>query len=319
MSPSTPSASGRAAAAAREIPPGAAHLEADGRRKYPQSRLVASSADRAWSTLFAELRRHPAGRITSAVQQNVEIVIAVDGGGSVTRVGAGRQQQTRSAPGTIWLAPIGVGNEEIVVTSPVLETLHLYLPARQFNLLADQYNLPRSPVHCIPYLGGLDDEVIRQIGLSVLSEMTRESTTGRMFAETASLMLAAWLSHKYADTTCAAPAAGTPYRLDDTRLRRVLDHIDRRLEDEITVAVLADVARLSQFHFTRMFTAAVGMPPFRYVSRRRLDHAKAMLAVGRLPLSEIAHRLRFSSQASFNRAFRRAAGMTPGEYRRLVR
>jgi AraC family transcriptional regulator len=43
-----------------------------------------------------------------------------------------------------------------------------------------------------------------------------------------------------------------------------------------------------------------------------------MLAVGKLPLWEIADRSRFASQASFHRAFRRATGMTPGEYRRLV-
>jgi AraC family transcriptional regulator len=294
-------------------------LQADGRRKYPKSKLLASSTDRAWSTLFAELRSHPAGQITSAVQRNVEIVIAVHGGGAVTRVGAGWEQQTESAPGTIWLAPIGVGNEEIVITSPALQTLHLYLPARQFNLLADRYNFPRSPVHCIPYLGGLEDELIHQVGLAVLSELTQESTTGRMLAETASLMLAAWLLHNYADTTWVAPGAGAPYRLDNARLRRVLDHIDQHLEEELTVAALAELAHLSLFHFTRMFTAAVGVPPHRYVSRRRLEHAKAMLAVGKLPLSEIAHRSRFSSQASFSRAFRRATGLTPGEYRRLVR
>jgi AraC family transcriptional regulator len=45
----------------------------------------------------------------------------------------------------------------------------------------------------------------------------------------------------------------------------------------------------------------------------------AMLAIGKLPLCEIALRSQFSSQASFSRAFRRATGMPPGEYRRLVR
>jgi AraC family transcriptional regulator len=296
-------------------------LRADGRRKYPQSRLLASSADRGWSTIFAELRSHPAGRITSAVQQNVEIVIAMDGrdDGSVVRTGAGRQQNSPSVPGTIWLAPIGVGNEEIVLSAPMPRTLHLYLPARQFNSLADEYNLPRSPVHSIQYIGGLADELIRQIGLSVLGAMSEETSTTRMFAETASLMLAARLAHNYADAGSAAYGIDTPHRLDNARLRRVLDYVDQHLEEEIAVATLAGVANLSVFHFTRMFTAAVGVPPSRYVGRRRLENAMAMLAVGKLSLSDIAHRSCFASQASFSRAFRRATGMTPGEYRRLMR
>ena len=239
--------------------------------------------------------------------------------GYVIRTGAGRRQQTGSASGTIWLVPTGIGDEEIVITAPILKTLHLYLPVRQFSLLADQYNFARSPVHSIQYVGGLSDELIRQIGLSVLSEMTQETATGRMFAETSSLMLAARLAHEYAGSSFIESRTGTLHRLDNARLRRVLDFIDQHLEEEITLAGLADLANLSAFHFTRMFTAAVGIPPYRYVSRRRLENAMAMLAIGKLPLSEIAHRSRFSSQASFNRAFRRASGMTPGEYRRLNR
>jgi hypothetical protein len=67
------------------------------------------------------------------------------------------------------------------------------------------------------------------------------------------------------------------------------------------------------------FAAATGVPPHRYVSRRRLETARAMIATGRASLSEIALECRFSSQSSFTRAFRRATGMTPAEYRRTLR
>jgi len=293
----------------------------DGWRKYPQSTLLASSAGRGWSTISAELRSHPVGTITSSVQQNVEVVIAIGGpdDGLVIRNGAGRQQETSAASGTVWLAPIGIGGEEVIVTAPIPKALHLYVPVRQFELLADQYNLARSPVHSIQYVGGLRDELICGIGVSVLSEMTEQTSTGRMFVETSSLLLAARLAHDYAGSNFIDRGAGIASRLDNARLRRVLDHIEQHLEDEITVAGLAEQAHLSEFHFTRMFTAAVGIPPHRYVSRRRLENATALLAAGRLPLSEIAYRSGFSSQASFNRAFRRVAGMTPGEYRRHVR
>jgi AraC family transcriptional regulator len=294
---------------------------ADGRRKYPRSTLLLSSAGRGWSTISAELRAHPAGRIVSAAQQDVEIVIAIRGSddGFVIRANGGHCQQARPVSGTIWLAPTGIGEEEITLTAPIPEALHLYLPARQFDLLADRYNLAGSPVHAIRYQGGLTDELIRQIGLSVLAEMRRDSATGRMFAEVSSLMLAARLAHDYAGAAMPDPGPGRPHGLDNARLRRVLDHIEQHLEDEIAVAELAALAHLSPFHFTRMFTAAVGLPPYRYVARRRLQAAMAMLALGRLPLSEIAHRSGFASQASFSRAFRRATGLTPGAYRRLVR
>ncbi|MEI9985962.1 MAG: hypothetical protein WDN69_23920 [Aliidongia sp.] len=76
--------------------------------------------------------------------------------------------------------------------------------------------------------------MIHQIGLSVLAEMTRETATSRMFAEIASLMLAARLAHDYTGGSFIGSGAGPASRLDNARLRRVLDHIDRHLEEDIT-------------------------------------------------------------------------------------
>jgi AraC family transcriptional regulator len=68
-----------------------------------------------------------------------------------------------------------------------------------------------------------------------------------------------------------------------------------------------------------MFARAVGTSPHRYVSRMRLEKAMAEIVAAKLTLAQIALNARFSSQASFTRAFRRATGVTPGEYRRCRR
>jgi AraC family transcriptional regulator len=73
------------------------------------------------------------------------------------------------------------------------------------------------------------------------------------------------------------------------------------------------------FHFARKFTLAIGISPHRYISHRRLENAMAELAAGKLQLVEIALDARFSSQASFTRAFHRAIGLTPKEYQRRRR
>src|SRR5208337_2714391 len=98
-------------------------------------------------------------------------------------------------------------------------------------------------------------------------------------------MLAARLAHNYADNSLIELDASNAHRLDNARLRRVLDYIEQHLEQGISLAELANQAHLSAFHFARMFTAGVGVPPNRYVSRRRLENAMSMLSVGKLPLS----------------------------------
>ena len=145
------------------------------------------------------------------------------------------------------------------------------------------------------------------------------TAAGRMLVETSSLMLAARLAHAHAETELIRLPILTLPRLDDRRLRRVLAYVEEHLAEDFTVTDLANVACLSIYHFTRAFAAATGAPPHRYVSRRRLETARAMIATGRTSLSQIAYDCRFSSQSSFTRAFRRATGMAPAEYRRTLR
>jgi AraC family transcriptional regulator len=109
------------------------------------------------------------------------------------------------------------------------------------------------------------------------------------------------------------PKAGA---LAERRLCRVLEYIEQRLEEDVTIDSLAAVVYLSKYHFSRAFKVSTGMSPKRYLKQRRLEKAKAMLAEEAGTLAEIAKLCRFSSAANFSRAFRSVTGFTPGRYRR---
>jgi AraC family transcriptional regulator len=290
--------------------------------KYPKSTLLKSSNDLGWSTLFADLRSHSRGEGPgTAAPPDAEVGIVVRGSdeGPVTCKVAGSWKSARPTTGSIWLRPIGVNSDEARIVSANVQVLHLYVPTSVFTGLMDDYNLPAVPGRSVRYSCGVQDELINQIGLSVLSEMTCPTAAGRMLVETSSLMLAARLAHAHFETGLIRSPIPSPHRLDHGRLRRVLTYIEEHLAEDITVADLANVACLSIFHFTRAFAATMGVPPHRYVTQRRLEAAKALIATGKPSLSEIAFNCQFSSQSSFTRAFRRATGMTPAEYRRTLR
>ncbi len=296
-------------------------LRTPGVRKYPAtSGLLASSAGLGWSTLSVELRSHGISEAPAIVPQHVEICLVVAGNedGLVRRTGVGLVQEAMPKTGAIWLSPAGLG-KAMAITAPIPQTLHLYLPIALFDRLNDDFNLPVAPAHSIRYAAGVRDEVIEQIGRSILSELDNKAAVSRMYVDTASLTLAARLLHKHCDRGVCAPTESSAHSIDHIRLRRVLDHIAANIEDEITLDDLAGIAGYSPFHFARKFTLAMGVPPHRYISRMRLEKAMAELAAGRLPLAEIALNAHFASQASFTRAFHRAAGMTPKEYRRRRR
>ena len=290
------------------------------RRFPPTSALLASSAGLGWSTISAELRAHGVIEALAVTPRNVEVILTVAGNKDslVRRTGPGFCQEAVPKTGTIWLSPVGVG-KEMVVTAPIPQTMHLHLPLALFDQLKDDFHLPDAPAHSIQHAFGINDDVIAQLGYSILSELSVETSVSRMYVEAASLALAARLLHKYCDSGACSPIELPADGLDQIRLRRVLDYIAANILDEITLENLARIAGYSAFHFARKFTLAMGISPGRYISHRRLENAMKELAAGKLPLTEIALNAHFSSQASFTRAFHRTTGMTPKEYQRRRR
>jgi AraC family transcriptional regulator len=293
---------------------------------YP-TKLLKSSNDLGWSTLLAELRSWSSCEAPGSVAPHARIVIPVRGSGQglFTCKLAGSWQSGRPTTGSIWLQPIEGKYDEIRFGSPgeleaiYIEAIHIYVPTVVFARLMDDYNLPAAAERSIRYSCGVQDEVINQIGLSVLAEIMCPTAAGRMLVETSSLLLAARLAQAHSETELIRRPISSRHRLHDGRLRRVLAYIEEHLAEDITVADLANVACLSIFHFSRAFAATMGVPPHRYVSGRRLESAKAMIATGRASLSEIALACQFSSGSNFTRAFRRAMGMTPAAYRGTLR
>ncbi|MFE1286505.1 GyrI-like domain-containing protein [Streptomyces sp. NPDC058751] len=100
------------------------------------------------------------------------------------------------------------------------------------------------------------------------------------------------------------------------RLNQALEHIERRLGQDIDVEELARVAATSEYHLRRMFSALAGMPLSEYIRRRRLTLAGAEVLTGRGTLLEIAVRYGYGSGEAFARAFRAMHGIGPGEARR---
>lgn len=104
--------------------------------------------------------------------------------------------------------------------------------------------------------------------------------------------------------------------LADRRLGPTVRAMHADIARRWTVAALAAEAGLSRSAFASRFRAVAGDTPLGYLTRWRLYRAKDLLRRGELSLTEIAARVGYETDAAFSRAFKRAEGMAPGEYRR---
>lgn len=103
--------------------------------------------------------------------------------------------------------------------------------------------------------------------------------------------------------------------LGEERIGRVLSAMHADPFRRWTVQSLADIAAMSRSIFAERFTAAVGEPPLRYLSRWRLTIAADLLRSGGLKVTEAAQRSGYASDAAFSRAFKAHFGYAPSEAR----
>lgn len=101
------------------------------------------------------------------------------------------------------------------------------------------------------------------------------------------------------------------------RLDRVLDYIYAHLDDDLSFDSLAEVACLSSYHWSRIYSAMRGETIVATIRRLRLQRAADHLANSDADIQAIARRASYSSSDSFGRAFKETVGTSPTTYREM--
>lgn len=211
-------------------------------------------------------------------------------------VGEDRPRPTPLSAGQGWLLPAGA--EGLCEFDAPLEVLTVAVDAG----LLREAGLER-PGDVRPAAGPLDP-LLAQLALG----MEAFAAGGRLYADT---MHRAFAAHLARIAGAARPAA----RIEDRRLRRVVDHIAAHLAEDLSLDGLAALAAMSPFHFARAFKAATGLSPLQFVIAERLAAAEALLRTTRLPVAEIAWRVGYQDVSRFGRHFARRNGVTPSAFR----
>lgn len=99
------------------------------------------------------------------------------------------------------------------------------------------------------------------------------------------------------------------------RLRRVTEHIQDNLGRDLRLAELSELVHMSPYHFARLFKRSTGVSPHRFLLRRRIDRAMALLAAPGCSIAEVTGAVGFRTASHFTTVFRRITGITPGAYR----
>lgn len=159
------------------------------------------------------------------------------------------------------------------------------------------------------------DPQLEQTLLLLRSELHKGGGwVGQLYVESLANVLAVHLLRQY--STVRPRIALYEGGLGDRKILQISEYIHAHLDQPIKLADLADVAGMSQFHFSRMFKQSMGISPHQYLLQQRVEQAKRLLKGSKLAIAEIALQCGFNSQSHLSKHFREAIGMTPSDYRK---
>ena len=125
---------------------------------------------------------------------------------------------------------------------------------------------------------------------------------------------------RLAETVIAGVSGHVPSRapasaLEHRRIAEVLRHIEDHAADPLDLDALASVARLSKYHFLRVFRQAIGMAPYQFPLNVRMRRAAVRLASSSETILSIALDAGFGDLSTFNKRFHGIFGVSPSAYR----
>ncbi|MEK4324586.1 AraC family transcriptional regulator [Paenibacillus sp. FSL R7-0312] len=103
------------------------------------------------------------------------------------------------------------------------------------------------------------------------------------------------------------------------RIDKVIAYIEEHSSQPLKLDTLAEISHFSKFHFSRIFTAMVGVTPMVFVNRKRIQHSLVLLTETNKTILEVAGQCGFESVSVFNAHFKRYYGCTPGSIRNSSR
>jgi AraC family transcriptional regulator len=101
-------------------------------------------------------------------------------------------------------------------------------------------------------------------------------------------------------------------------VERVIQTMQERIQETLSLEDMADIACLSPYYFCRVFHQIVGIPPGEFLATQRLHAAKRLLLTTSLSVTDICFEVGYIGVGSFTTRFTQQVGVAPRLLRHLV-
>jgi AraC-like DNA-binding protein len=211
---------------------------------------------------------------------------------------------------------VDLGDNPIVSLGIPFDSLRFYITQIALDEMANEAGMRRVKGLYAPNFGARD-LVMFGLAQALAGAMEQPGDSTAMFSEYIALAFFSHVMRAYGGALAGAGSARGG--LASWQLRRARDFINANLAGDPSISQLAHECGLSGSYFARAFKLATGVPPYRWLTKQRVERAKELLQDPDRELADIAQLCGFVDQSHFTRVFSRSEGYSPGRWRRLHR
>ncbi len=255
-----------------------------------------------WTNAWGNAKYHRPGHHT--------LSFYLRGGQSTSRRFAGGRQLFGGAPDKLCLMPSNHESEWLFEDE--FNFFHLYFNQQHLNNIAVKV-LDIEPAHIeLQDKTFVEDPFVENVCRNMILPLDWQENADKLGLGYAGQMLILHLFRQYTNVsqTIVPPRGG----LAAHHVKLLQEYIYAHLESSLSLAKMAELVGLSEYHFCRMFAVSFKQTPHQYVLTQRIKLAQSLLDEGKLPQAHIALQTGFSSQSHFSRSFKKQLGVTPRQY-----
>jgi AraC family transcriptional regulator len=209
---------------------------------------------------------------------------------------------------------VDLRDNPVVSLDTPFDSLRFYIPQTALDEMANEAGIRRVKGLYAPNFGGRD-LVMFGLAQALAAAMEHPGDGTAMFSDCIALAFFAHIVRAYG--SISADGSNARGGLAPWQLQRAREFIIANLAGDPSIAQVADECGLSASYFVRAFKQATGVPPHRWLTKRRVERAKELLQDPARELSDIAQLCGFVDQSHFTRVFSRSEGYSPGRWRRI--
>jgi AraC family transcriptional regulator len=270
-----------------------------------------SSKDLEWNGIKVEKGWSPHFYPENVVTHDFYFALATESKFSWEAEIEGKMSYLKTFPGDIW-----INSPNMPFTHKVDEPCYFIIFTIAEEVLYKNFEgaIPDKKLQFLNNYNLKDNNLKNFIEL-FLFEAKVKNKNGKFFLNSLIKLFSIYFIKNYSNYEDLTSKDKKVSKLQKADFEKITNYILENLENNITIEDIANELNMSKFYFLKEFKKLTDITPYQYLLQLKLERAKELLKQSGNQIADIAYILNFNDQSHFTNTFRKAFGISPGQYK----